>query len=283
MAEYDNNVPDNPLRPPDWRWLAGKDLPLNAPYPEWADEWVYYSRQLIDEFKNNRAKGKVLGKTGALSEAFQLYTAIKQQSGFSQLSGFALSAAELEGYILADRPVEEIADDVGLTTDTIQWYERLFFDVRERLNKVSWVASVVVGAVYGSTLESLIPTLARAYGYYTKDPVLVKVFLRGMDSAGVKAAAEHAGPLQALQHDTRVALAVKAGLVCRMVEPSSKAFRSVMEMYARITELANQAGETDDGQAKFKEATNVLLGAMDWDTGTPKALKPKPTEVSDDD
>lgn len=241
------------------------------PYPAWADEYVYYAANLIKRINEAKSQGKVVHHSGPLGYAFQLYSSLKQSSGQAQIKGPALAAVELEGYVLANIPQEEVSKLLGLPQSVVEWYEKLFFDVRDRLDSVAWVSGNVIGAVYGTTVEALIPMLARSYGYYTKDPVLIRVFLRGMDSDGVGAASNAGGPLMALQHDTRVALALKAGLVTRLVNMDSRAFRSVMEMHNKMTEIARLAGERDGSENKYVEAAKRLLGggsadgAIQWD------------------
>ncbi len=251
------NHRSNEFRPSDWRWQVAKVISTSPPYPEWADEFVYYAVTLLRQVSST-SKDNVVLKSGHLGQAFQLYASIRQAAGINKIQGPALSAAELEGYILADISKEEISSQLGVSVKVIDWYEKLFFDVRDRLSNRAWITGTVIGGIYNHSVESLVPALAKAYGYYTKDPTLIRLLLRGVDADGTVTAASK-GPLAALHYDTKVSLAIKADLATRLTEPSGKSFRSLVEMYNKQLEISQKVDASEDDAGQMKKAMEILM------------------------
>lgn len=262
----------NKFRTPDWRWHAAEVLQTGSPpYPDWADEWVYYAADLKRRF----SKAKIT-QFGAAGEAFRLWRSMRTSLGSDRVKSGALAAAEIEGCFLAGKSHEEIASNVGLSADVLQWYGKLFFDIDGRLAQSVWIACEIIGQLHGGSVEALIPAIAKAYGYYTKDVELVRYYLRGLDSEGLKLSIKD-GPMNAVLQDTRAALTIKANLAVRTVIPEGRSFRSIMEMHNQVLEQARAAGEKDGAQSKYAAALDSLKNSLNWSYGAEQpALEDRP-------
>lgn len=64
----------------------------------------------------------------------------------------------LQAAALANAPVEEIADKLGVAAEQVWWYERMFFDVRHKLDKEVWI-----------TLKVLYPSIQRMGPLHVSD------------------------------------------------------------------------------------------------------------------
>jgi hypothetical protein len=65
-------------------------------------------------------------------QAYGLYC----QSLFSQ--------SELKARLLAKEPISNIAQKIGVPQETVEWYERLFFHVKDRLQALSYIRHYIV-------------------------------------------------------------------------------------------------------------------------------------------
>jgi hypothetical protein len=180
-------------------------------------------------------------------------------SAGAHIGGSALAptlfVAELEGYLMTGVSVERIAAASGVDASTITSYERLFFDVRDRLTQSAWITSMVVGSILDGSPESLMRGLIRAYGYYRQSVTLVQSMVRAMDIAG----GITEGIYDAVVEDAKLALAMKANLVARGVPADPKRFRSIMEMQYRQLEYNRALSDGTGDQKKLKTAIQNLL------------------------
>ena len=131
--------PENPLRPPHWRW--GRALVLHD--HRWGvrridDAWIRRARRVL------AALGRRAGDLGdprvaavgpAIVEAYRLHA-----------GGGARRRMEVEARLLAGQDDEAIATCLGLDAGVVEAYAALFFDVRDSLGKVDWIAGCVLGA-----------------------------------------------------------------------------------------------------------------------------------------
>src|SRR5262249_33696767 len=127
------NRPDHPLRPPDWRWLRAANLwdQGDQPSEPWDDAWVRRALRLYRELQQGKdpQPGK---RTSDLWQAYRLY------------SGESLLRWEAEARLLVEPPAQ-VAAKCGVTWQILHAYEKVFFNVRDRLGATGYLVSQVLG------------------------------------------------------------------------------------------------------------------------------------------
>lgn len=133
--------PENPLRPPDWRWQR-----VVRGHEAWNDPW----RDRLARFH----PGVESTADPDLVAAASIY------------QGDPLHRAEVEARILAGQNDTEIGTCLGLRPELVNTYEAVFFEVRSQLRHPSYILHVVLGPkAYTSIERTDVPFLWRKHGY----------------------------------------------------------------------------------------------------------------------
>lgn len=141
MIEISRN---NPRRPADWRWQRGcllvetsdphASLQFNRSQD---DEWVRKAanfKRALDNCQDEAEEGIVLVRNEDLYWAYDIY----QDDGNAYKS-------ELEARLLSRADHEAIASHVGVSTETVKLYEKLFYNVEEKLDTSGYVYHTAIG------------------------------------------------------------------------------------------------------------------------------------------
>lgn len=277
--------PTHPLRAPAWRWAAAKWVRDGAPAnPRTApDDHVKAAAQFqrVMAEGNEAQRAREYERSPDLTEAFHYHQwgtlaseeAVAVDGGdardpysatcFGPLTAPAMALAELEALILAGKPAAKIAVHTGLSVGAVGWYERLWFDVRDRLNRAGWVAANVIGSLHQGTVGALLPALVRAYGYYTKKARIVRAVVAAFDAPAARAAAED--PARFFLADAASAGGMKAALAVRLLPLNKRTYARVVELHHQAIEVDAKAKLTDAStdEAKFRQAAELLAGRID--------------------
>jgi len=132
-------LPRSPFRCPDWRWqlslfARGHRLPANLGLD---DEWL---KRLIAYHENCEA----MGLWPADSPAAAIDPSVHGAVHFAY-NPDRLDVAEFEAWVLTGEPSDVVAAACNLPGDVVEAYEKLFFDVRERLDMRDYIRCVVLG------------------------------------------------------------------------------------------------------------------------------------------
>lgn len=262
-------------RSPAWRYETAISLldamSAGVPGPP-ADEWCHQLAWLLTDSSEFLSIDHVR-VFGGVGEAYKLFKEREESKSVgSELYGSSVVTLELETMILANAKPITICHNTGLNPLTVDAYEKLFFDIRDRLNMTSWVCGHVleplrvVEADKKVGLDILLPRLIKAYGYLAKNYNLAKLFLRTIDPVSIRRSARSGGVYEAAFSDLMGTSVQQAVLAARMVDPSNpKAYRSITEMFIKIAECAREKGaEGSDNQEVFSNAIQKLFSAVDW-------------------
>jgi hypothetical protein len=163
----------NPFRRPDWRlervlqivdkYPAGKSTPYD-------DEYIKKYKTFLVKYRNadEITRQKLGYGNPGMFWAHQIYDC--------KASAHRKSTA-IEARILARLDDDHIANELHTIPETIQWYELLFFNVRDRLNSGDWIVDHVLMPAYEASLTA---GIAVAEGEQTDDdaPPLMPKFVR---------------------------------------------------------------------------------------------------------
>jgi hypothetical protein len=150
--------PLNPLRPPDWRWRRAVHLFDERAEPHRRDDC--WTRQALGLVERVDAGGNPPGRrrTGtdiALDDAHALRYAADPRGRW-----------EAEARVLAGQEPAEIAAGLGISSDAVEAYLALFFDIGNRLDRLDYVATFAFGpGVYTGIDPDDQGAVARLLGY----------------------------------------------------------------------------------------------------------------------
>jgi hypothetical protein len=148
----------NPSLPPEWRFnrvLEMVDRYDSAPgrCTQRDDVYVKGLRNFILRYRHSndqRARDALLAEDPGLFWAFQIYE--------RKLDNLDSRAMLIEARILAGQSDEDIAAELGTIPEVAEWYEALFFNVRDRLANHDWIVEEVL---YPAMNRSLQASMAR--------------------------------------------------------------------------------------------------------------------------
>jgi hypothetical protein len=187
---------------------------------------------------------------------------------FGPLSAEALAVAQLEGLVLTGLKPEGISKRTGLSVPAVAWYERLWFDVRDRLKRRGWVATAVIGTLHQGSLGSLLPALVRAYGYYTKSPRVVEAVVSGFDGPATRSAAR--SPEAFFAADALAAGGLKAALAVRLMPLTDRRTHArVIELHQEATKIAADAALVagSENENQLRDAIGKLQTSVQFRYG----------------
>lgn len=146
-----------------------------------------------------------------------------------------LLTATIEARILAGQSNEEIANLIGTMPAAIDLYEKVFFNVRDRLDRKDWVVRQVFGPSlahrFGSDYAELSGFTLKFFGYFGGPRVLDLVLYSWTEEMmpSTLADAQHAGVRQANGLIRRAAL-----LAARRFEVNRHNVMRLFEVYTKI-------------------------------------------------
>lgn len=135
---YPNCQKGNPCRRPDWRWVRASELFQTGRY--------YSARQ--DDAETGRALLYLRGQFGSSSASRRrrILQQVDDIAAAHQLSGGpTLLRIELEARIFARQSASEITRRVPISAQSVVAYERLFFNVTDRLDASDYILLQAIG------------------------------------------------------------------------------------------------------------------------------------------
>jgi len=133
---------DNPFRPLQWRADRAMQMLAHQPSPlrprEYDDRPVRAYRGFLIRLLN--AGGKEDARQALLAEQPYVYQAHMLRYGPD-----TPRRQILEARLLTRESLAQIAERFATKAPTIQYYEQLFFHVRDRLDNTDWIAKVILG------------------------------------------------------------------------------------------------------------------------------------------
>jgi hypothetical protein len=175
--------PNNPFRPPDWRWQRARQLLEPRVRRRRLDEdWVVRARCF----------GRALARAGGDLSRPRLARAHPEVIAACRLwLGEPRRRWEVEARLLAGQDDATIADRLGINPGVIEAFEALFFDVRARLACSDWIAACVIGprlyeALDVDDIETLWKTLAYHGGPLVLNALIDNVHTEGQPASNPK-------------------------------------------------------------------------------------------------
>lgn len=144
MTRYADYQKFNFFREPQWRWTrvlalvqqredgrAGRSSSRD-------DKYIQTAREFLLRMGNSRGQTKldlIWAEHPGLFYAYDLYEKAQEDPE---------AAMFIEARLLANQTFEQIADAIGITPSTVEWYEALFFNVKDKLRHRDWITKQVL-------------------------------------------------------------------------------------------------------------------------------------------
>lgn len=128
---------------PEWRWERVLDMCDRAPVPgrctRHDDAFVREARAFLLRWRayagQPERREELFWQHGGLYHAFEIHERSDEEPE---------GALTVQARLLARQSSEEIAALTGLLPETVDWYEALFFGVRDRIDQRDWVTKQVL-------------------------------------------------------------------------------------------------------------------------------------------
>lgn len=138
---YVNYRKNDPFLRPNWRFERVLELVDRQPTPgrttRFDDEYIRQARSFILRWRvaNSNARQRLWADNPDLAGAYAIYEKINSDPETQFM---------LEARLLANQDDKEIAFALKTSVETIQWYEALFFNVKEFLQHHDWIMKHVL-------------------------------------------------------------------------------------------------------------------------------------------
>jgi len=180
---------------------------------------------LIMGLVDNGQKGTLTGHYTAIHQAYELHT----------LPPSDLNRHILEARLLSGQTDDEIANSCSISPEAISLYERLFYNVRDRLDKIDYIVANALGQVFQGGLGDYNPTLLMKYFAYFAGPLMLSMVLTGFSRRrSVTTDDEVLGYLDSqIEHNWKLqTLAMSTSL-----QPGRFTVRDIIEGYTQLKTL----------------------------------------------
>jgi len=265
--------PRNPFRPVHWRWeRSGLIVDGRLPFSRKRDDaWTLKAAR----FRKKLAKCKDAYDEGCLSEeAPDVYWAYRlwdvQKSDGDDVAGDYRCGVryEVEARILAGETDERIAERSGLEPGDVAAYEKVFFNVRDKLDRSTYIFHQVLGpAVQRGIYSREWDLLWKLYGYM-RGPAMLDFMISAFQSWRTRT--PDADVLRQLEADQSGMLLRQAAITTQTLRINSETQCDVVGLWFKLKELERLKGATGSGGdavlvglAKFLEINNYSVGAPD--------------------
>jgi hypothetical protein len=178
----------------------------------------------------------------------------------------------VEASVLAGESNKNIQERTGIKALAIRLYEKLFFNVRDRLKHDYYIIKMVLATAAASAVPSdgswtpLQKDLTYKLFAYKGGPIVFDLFLCGFQVSGMPRNVKEAGPWI----DAAIESGIKrqTAMASRLLEVNKYNVMQLFDVYLRIVERQQQAAKADGGvKADWTRNVETFLNEIPWSTG----------------
>jgi hypothetical protein len=197
--------PSNPFRPTNWRWELARVLSdgdnkkkLARANPDQYVQKAYRFLKELGQCEDEIDRYALMDKNEDLYGAYSIW-----QRGGDETDRHPMRYA-LEARILADEDTYSIANKLGITTGLVEIYEKVFFNIKDKISNKDYVMTCVMSpAVYSGLSDRDYDLLWKLFGYLY-GPVVLDAFIHANTQRARPVSAEEVDAV--LTEDTRSTL-----------------------------------------------------------------------------
>ena len=251
--------PANPFRAPDWRWAR--------------------ARLLLQAKKNSRGNSDD-ACTKTVKRYLTMKSKCKEELDFMELENkfpglfwaeqiYANQSRDtrwaVEARLLAGEGMESIADKVSTTSETILWYERVFFNVLPHLKKADYIACVVMGrSIHAGLHERDYDLLWKMFGYAYGPVFLDTVIMPFIGPNHVTSTDQ----VDATWEDLYASTLSKKAAISVMTVPTAYNQCNIMQLYNELKRLERDTGGGPVAVASISNNVYAALAQLPFHAGT---------------
>lgn len=262
---------DNPLRLPDWRMSLVNEYRLHSrnEVPDDEDRLVVNYLDFTDQYKNMSGDRLALRKLRRMNpgmfDCFQL-----EHNDTSDLTTI------LEAYLLSGETYEDIASNLSILPQTVDYYESINFDVKGRLDRRMWLANYIINSArykrQDATIrvqQNIIYKLCALYG----GPLMLEVMYTGFNN---RMKPNHVDSIGTFMDDTiKDFIRARGAMAVRTLSSSDE------DNMKEIMKLAHKIGSViqEEKKSVFEENVSDVLEMMPWDIANKQARLAHPANI----
>lgn len=267
-------IKHSPYRPVNWRYnritelmsatgrdrfpIGGVDDTETVSGYRFIKQWDRIAEQSDPEYVQDRL-AELFPDNPPLYYAYEIF--LRPDDDHCKLS--------LEARILAKQTNEQIATALCIyDPETINWYERLFFNVRDRLNSVDYISKQVIGSVLGrgniegSEINSI---SAKFFGYFGGETIL-EFMLHGIDRA---ISPPRSGENIQEYADAFVNSTIRGRsmMVSQQFQVDTYKVIPLLELHTKLIEEHNKSKLVSGPKNQLEDVVSALVMAVPWSVG----------------
>lgn len=248
--------PHDPFKSPSWRWERARWLRDRGKYIRAGkdDEWTLLTKKyqiLLEKAKDEIDHYKLSCKFPGIYFAHDMYE--REETDFKWT---------IEALILAKTPFDQIAKKVCCSIDVVFWYEKLFFNVTDKLDSPYYIVNRVFGnSIHRGVTDRNYDLLWKLYGYMYGPMVLEFMFLSGNNPQHINRWDQVP---TCVRDDTSLQIHRRANIAVRTM-PLAFNHRVILETHTKLIEIEKLSGATggsSDMVAAHVNACMTTLGKM---------------------
>ncbi len=264
LADLDLLAPD---RKPDWRyrrvlaWIGSGRMRRNAGHDHYVRlmrEWLVRRHLAGSEGARRRLEADFAGPAGAM---------------WIHEKADPMSRLRVECRILAGESDAEIGAKEGVPPESVLWYEKLFFHVRDRIEASDWIVHQVLEAQSGGFFPTDEQAL-KAFAYFL-GPAVLDALLTGF--LAQERRTRPGEPRWTFREEITDAISLKAAMAVARLDPRHAGKLSLLKNYFRMQRdeqrRSEKKGRTEN-HAALIEGVEVFLKDMEERNGNSSRERP---------
>lgn len=256
----------NSRRPLNWRFQRVTQLlesrpPLPAD-PRCDDDYVVMARRFLGKLMATSDPDQqqlLFPKNPGLFYAYELFQDVDQER-----------AQFVQACILSGMSDEEIGRKCCELPATIDWYEALFYNVRDRLSAQYWIVKNCLGPAAERFIDDHGKQFTvKLFAYYCGPQMLdmqISGFTPNYDWRGNR---DH---YEVLDHHAAGTLRKRVASNLQTVEINRYNIVELTALHVRLMEMAREAKTGDEARTIIETNIAVMLDKLPWDVGKPDDL-----------
>lgn len=224
------------FRPPAWRSIrAGKLLAGTVRTRRKEEEDPLVLEYVAFKRTKRRLLEKNLSPCEISRRLYSKWPTLYLATEYGESTGYSLPVGSLQAHLLTTADSHYIGNRFQIDPTVVDVYEKLFYDVRDRLDNVEYIAGFVIGPVFQAGLESLnVELMAKYFGYFGGLSLLQLVIYGATRDTAEKTDDEVLGYLQST---VGRALTYQTASTALLTQPNRFDLRTLVEGYVAILSL----------------------------------------------
>lgn len=260
---------EHPQRPVNWRWERARFLKENRLSKLLRkDEDIYVYRALkfrhsLEKCRDEVDQYRLMDVDRNLYYAYEMWD---QEEGEEQYGSNSNPLRyEVEARLLTNETPEQIAKKTGCSKEAVEWYERLFFNVKDRRHLDSYVLHQAIGPALhrGAISERHYDLLWKLFAY-EYGPIALECLM-----------SQTTNPIQVTSRsqmesvfidDTKSTIRRRSALAARTLRSDSLSQISLLDIHHKFQMLEKDmlAGQQE---ATILENIRAMMGQLPWAVG----------------